>query len=243
MIQCGIYKITNLINNLIYVGQARDIKTRWRNHRTDYLGRNTVDYNNPLYKDMRLYGLNNFSFEILEECLVSELDKKEKYWISYYDSFNNGYNRTEGGQNAPHAIKMTDEIFNNIVNDLKNTLDNSDIIGARYNVSGRTIRAINSGASWRKDYLIYPIRPSLIDINRREKERKKEEKELEKQEKLLTRPHGVQLAKEIIESSFTAVGKKYGVSANAVVKWCIKNNIPHKKKDLIEWYKNYSPLA
>ncbi len=236
MVQCGIYKITNLINGLVYIGQAQDIKTRWRNHRTDYLGNNIVNYNNPLYKDMRLYGLNNFSFEILEECLVSELDEKEKYWISYYDSFNNGYNRTEGGQNAPHAIKMTDEIFNNIVNDLKNTLDNSDIIGAKYNVSGRTIRAINSGASWRKDYLIYPIRPSLIDIARNEKQRQKEQKIQERQEKISARPQGIQLAKEIVESSFSAVGRKYGVSDKAVVKWCVKNNIPSKKKELIEWY-------
>ena len=236
MVQCGIYKITNLINKLVYIGQAQDIKTRWRNHRTDYLGNNVVNYNNPLYKDMRLYGLNNFSFEIIEECLVSELDEKEKYWISYYDSFNNGYNRTEGGQNAPHAIKMTDEIFNNIVNDLKNTLDNSDIIGTKYNLSGRTVRAINSGASWRKDYLTYPIRPSLIDIARKEKQCQKEQKIQEKQEKISSRPQGIQLAKEIVESSFSAVGRKYGVSDKAVVKWCVKNNIPSKKKELIEWY-------
>ena len=236
MVQCGIYKITNLINELVYIGQAQDIKTRWRNHRTDYLGNNVVNYNNPLYKDMRLYGLNNFSFEIIEECLVSELDEKEKYWISYYDSFNNGYNRTEGGQNAPHAIKMTDEIFNNIVNDLKNTLDNSDIIGTKYNLSGRTVRAINSGASWRKDYLTYPIRPSLIDIARKEKQYQKEQKTQEKQEKISARPRGIQLAKEIVESSFSAVGRKYGVSDKAVVKWCVKNNIPSKKKELIEWY-------
>ena len=236
MVQCGIYKITNLINELVYIGQAQDIKTRWRNHRTDYLGNNVVNYNNPLYKDMRLYGLDNFSFEIIEECLVSELDEKEKYWISYYDSFNNGYNRTEGGQNAPHAIKMTDEIFNNIINDLKNTLDNSDIIGTKYNLSGRTIRAINSGASWRKDYLTYPIRPSLIDIARKEKQYQKEQKTQEKQEKISARPQGIQLAKEIVESSFSAVGRKYGVSDKAVVKWCVKNNIPSKKKELIEWY-------
>ena len=56
MVQCGIYKITNLINELVYIGQAQDIKTRWRNHRTDCLGNNVVNYNNPLYKRM----FNNF---------------------------------------------------------------------------------------------------------------------------------------------------------------------------------------
>ena len=47
---------------------------------------------------MNKYGINNFSFEIIEECKKNELSEKEKYWINYYNSTSpNGYNLTKGG--------------------------------------------------------------------------------------------------------------------------------------------------
>lgn len=87
----GIYKITNLINNKSYIGQSIDIKRRWSEHRAR---RGT----NPIYKDMEEFGLDNFSFEILEECQQDKLDEREIYWIQKYDTYYNGYNRTLGGQ-------------------------------------------------------------------------------------------------------------------------------------------------
>ena len=50
------------------------------------------------------------------------------------------------------------------------------------------------------------------------------------------RPEPLQLAKEIVENSFEAVGRKYGVSGNAIKKWCKSYNIPHLKKELETWY-------
>ena len=46
---------------------------------------------------MREYGLENFSFDVIEECLEDELNEREIYWIKYYDTYYNGYNRTLGG--------------------------------------------------------------------------------------------------------------------------------------------------
>ena len=47
---------------------------------------------------MRKYGLDNFSFEIIEELEDYSLsDEKEKYWIKYYNSYFNGYNESLGG--------------------------------------------------------------------------------------------------------------------------------------------------
>lgn len=93
----GIYKITNKINNKCYIGQSVDIKIRWLQH--IYEGKK----NNPqgkLYRAIFNEGIDNFSFEVLEECPLNEkiLNEKEKYWIKYYNSFEEGYNSTKGGQ-------------------------------------------------------------------------------------------------------------------------------------------------
>ena len=103
---CGIYKIKNLINNKIYIGQSVFIEQRWAAHR--YAGRNAKD-NYPIHKAMNEYGIENFSFEIIEECDITELNDKEVYWIQFYDSYKNGYNATPGGtmvqgENNPRAI-------------------------------------------------------------------------------------------------------------------------------------------
>lgn len=52
------------------------------------------------------------------------------------------------------------------------------------------------------------------------------------------RPESVELAQEILESSFCAVGRKYGVSDNAIRKWCISYGMPTKKEELKQWLDN-----
>jgi hypothetical protein len=51
-----------------------------------------------MYKDFKKYGIDNFSFGVLEECTLDKLDEREIYWIKYYNSYNDGYNLTLGGQ-------------------------------------------------------------------------------------------------------------------------------------------------
>lgn len=94
----GIYKITNKVNNKIYIGQSINIAERWREHRYRYNRVEETSYNYPLYRAFRKYTLDNFSFEIIEECTFEELDKRETYWIQYYNSIlPNGYNQNYGG--------------------------------------------------------------------------------------------------------------------------------------------------
>lgn len=95
-----IYKITNLINNKVYIGQTKNhYSERFKQHKNRYNQEYRESYNYPLYKAMRKYGLDNFSFEPIEKCEIDKLDEREIYWISFYDSFNKikGYNQTLGG--------------------------------------------------------------------------------------------------------------------------------------------------
>lgn len=92
---CGIYKITNLKTNECYIGQARDIATRWKEHCKCGLGIDTPA-RNKLYKAMQEYSLTNFSFELLEECSIEQLNEKEYYYIDLYDSVKFGYNTLKG---------------------------------------------------------------------------------------------------------------------------------------------------
>ena len=91
----GIYKITNIITEQCYIGQALDIYRRWSQHAKCGLGIDTPP-GNKLYKAIQEYGLENFTFEVLTECNSTELDEKEKYFISLYQADIFGYNGTKG---------------------------------------------------------------------------------------------------------------------------------------------------
>lgn len=91
----GIYKITNLDNQMSYIGQSVNIKERWRSHIKRGIGAETPT-NNKLYNIMNKLGVENFSFEIIEECPREKLNEKEKYWISFFKSQEFGYNETKG---------------------------------------------------------------------------------------------------------------------------------------------------
>ena len=93
--KCGIYKITNQKTDLVYIGQAVDIATRWKNHAKAGLGIDTP-VNTKLYKAMMEDGLESFSFEILEECNRQELNEKEHFYINLYQSDKYGYNSNSG---------------------------------------------------------------------------------------------------------------------------------------------------
>ena len=95
----GIYKITNTINGKCYIGQSIDINDRWIKHRSRPFQINDVSYDTCFYRAIRKYGLENFVFEIVEECSCYMLDDREIYYIDFYKSHytQNGYNMTFGG--------------------------------------------------------------------------------------------------------------------------------------------------
>lgn len=94
---CGIYIIINNINNKKYIGKSNNIKRRIQEHMNPYEQKRTP--NKPLYLAFNKYGIENFSFDILEECDKEKLNQKERYWIAYYhsDEPEYGYNILSGG--------------------------------------------------------------------------------------------------------------------------------------------------
>ena len=92
-----IYKITNTLNNKIYIGQTvKTVQKRFTQHKNN--ANKSYFSQIVLYKAFNKYGFENFKCETLEEVPNEKLDEREKYWIEYYDSYFNGYNSTLGGR-------------------------------------------------------------------------------------------------------------------------------------------------
>lgn len=95
-IGCGIYKITDINNGKVYVGQTRQsFNDRWRSHVRKGL-RAEPTTNNKLYNAMWEEGPESFTFEIITQCQPEELDEKEKYFIEFYKGAEWGFNSTKG---------------------------------------------------------------------------------------------------------------------------------------------------
>lgn len=77
-----VYKITNLLNSMVYIGSSIEVERRWRQHKQASINENDHHYNYPLMKAFREFGINNFKFEIVETCIdYKEMIKTEHNWI------------------------------------------------------------------------------------------------------------------------------------------------------------------
>ena len=86
----GIYKITKKDNGKSYIGQSNDIERRFKEH--------LYKKDLAIEKAIQKYGKENFTFEILEECSLEQLDEREQYWIEYFNTHKGfGYNYNIGG--------------------------------------------------------------------------------------------------------------------------------------------------
>ncbi len=98
-----IYEFVNKINGKIYVGQAKDFKSRLRCHK--YHTKSNKK-NSPFYAALRKYGWDNFIINIIEECDVEILNEREEYWIEEKNClYPYGYNLMKGG----NQYEMSDE--------------------------------------------------------------------------------------------------------------------------------------
>lgn len=164
-----IYKYTNLINGMVYIGQTKQTLQQ-----RDYKHQTQLNDNTYFHRALKKYGRENFSLELIEENIpFNKLDEKEKFYIDFFDSFyttGKGYNLTQGGQWGSGTQKLTLSQVKEIKNLILNTQMTLQEIANQYNVTIYCISDINRGKSFHDDTIKYPLRlspqKSEIDNNK-----------------------------------------------------------------------------
>ena len=233
----GIYKIENKINKMCYIGQSVNIERRLKNHKKEAFNSNSNAYNCPLYQAFRKCGLENFDFSILEECSINDLNKKEEFWIKYFDSCNNGYNQTIGGSGTRPV--PSNVIF--VIHDLKNTNLTFREIAERNEIGYDMVTKINQGKFWYQETESYPIRNKdkiweTVAISKNRPYKKENFCPICGQKILLkstycskcipnissSKPPKEMLEQQLIDykGNLTQIAKLYNLTDNAIKKWC-----------------------
>ncbi len=91
----GIYKVTNIQTHESYIGKSVKIADRWQNHIKAAMGLGGVA-ESQFQRALKKYGVDAFTWEVIEEVPKEELTEREKYWITFYDTKTYGYNQREG---------------------------------------------------------------------------------------------------------------------------------------------------
>lgn len=242
----GIYKITNKINGKSYIGQSVRIEKRWANHRYRAFQDFYPEYESPLYRAIRKYSIDNFTFEIIEECLVADLDKRERYWIAHYDTFYNGYNQTLGGENGASLTYSSKETIAGIIEDLETTDLRHHMIAEKWNISTEMVQGINTGRYWKHDRE-YPIQTTYrrdiasqrcIDCNKIiDRKATRCVKCAKIVQRKVERPSKEELLALVLSTSMLQIARDHGVTDNSVRKWCKNYGLPYRRNDIINYGK------
>jgi len=222
----GIYRIKNLITERSYIGQSHNIKRRFKEHYNRAFDFSNKQYYDSCYCDIRRYGIDNFIFEILEECSCVDLDEREIFWINYFDTYKNGYNETKGGDSGWHYTVLDDVKLEEIIFLLKEgKLNNSDI-GAKYNISDQAVSNINMGKSCVKDGVLYPIRPRhkkkyfCSDCGKEITNKATRCRDCSSfRQRRVVRPDKEVLHQLVEQKGFFMAGEQFGVSGVTIKKW------------------------
>lgn len=91
----GIYKITCIKTGEIYIGKSTDVKSRWQQHCKSAFNCGTIAHS-LLHTKMKQYGIENFTFELLESVPKEQLSEREKFYINFYQTKETGLNERNG---------------------------------------------------------------------------------------------------------------------------------------------------
>ena len=133
-----IYKITNKLNNKVYIGQTiqKPIE-RFYQHCAKKCDKYIL--NMVIHKAIFKYGKDNFTFEVIEEVPKQQLNEREEYWIKYYNSYTDGYNSTKGGQKGNKPSKNID---NKAIIEQYQQGKSLRTIGKMFNIDKATVKSI-----------------------------------------------------------------------------------------------------
>ena len=133
-----IYKITNKLNNKVYIGQTiqKPIE-RFYQHCAKKCDKYIL--NMVIHKAIFKYGKDNFTFEVIEEVPRQQLNEREEYWIKYYNSYTDGYNSTKGGQKGNKPFKNID---NKVIIEQYQQGKSLRTIGKMFNIDKATVKSI-----------------------------------------------------------------------------------------------------
>lgn len=200
------------MNNKCYIGQTSDYKRRMREHKACGYGEEKV-----LYEAFNKYGLDNFTFEIIEE--TEYYNDRERYWIDHYNSYRHGYNMTLGGEEPPvkygeahhlatHSLKDVHRVMDMIQNTNKSFKEIAQL--CNYNTS--SIDRINKGELWFDSDLNYPLRREITYSFKQER--------------------AYNIISDLLETNLTQkdIAKKYNVGRTTIT--AINNGQNFKQKDL-----------
>lgn len=231
----GIYKIENLVNGKVYIGQSIHIERRWQEH-CQPSSRSLIG------KAIQKYGKEHFTFQVLDECTEEYLDELEERYISVYNSVvPNGYNIETASKGKTSFVFYDQEVFADIVKDIVSSDLTLIAIAEKYDLSRRTIQRINQGDVHYDANKTYPLRNTTrparntkcIDCGKEITPGcKRCVACMNKSQRTTERPSRETLKNLVRTKSFVEIGKMYGVADNSIKKWCIAEGIPSKKKDI-----------
>ena len=160
-----IYIIKNLVNDKVYIGQAKDAAERWLKH----ISAAKKGYNYVISKAMNKYGIDKFYYQILESQ-IENFNEREQYWIQQYNSrVPNGYNVAPGGGGVGTSFDNLNSFFNSeediivIMDKLKNTNLSMDKIAKQFGCAASVISQINLGNTYQIEGIDYPIRKTRYE--------------------------------------------------------------------------------
>jgi group I intron endonuclease len=233
---CGVYSVKNIINDKRYIGQSIDVARRMNEHKSRRENNRKYKTNNELYREIEEYGLENFKFEILEECKKEELFEKETYWINYYLSNIDGYNKTSKFSSTLVNKKLTDNDVKLVMENLSSGNFSEIEIANAFNISNKMISDINHGRCWKIEGIKYPI----WQFYKKEKVCPVCYKPVKYKTKICREcinkrfydslPSREELKRVIRCGNFVLAGKHFGISDNGLRKWCRKLDLPTKSK-------------
>lgn len=147
-------------NKVVYVGQTINLKNRRYNHEiVDPTHKNLREYNYPLSRGIRKYGLEEYECIILEDNIPEEkIDEREIFWIDYYDTYKNpeGYNLTPGGKSGPRYTKFNEDTILLAKKLIKDQIPFSEI-SERTGISIVHLSQINTGKRHYDEKEKYPL--------------------------------------------------------------------------------------